>query len=248
MKRRIFLRNAALAGITVSVAGCSTSGNSNNTTEEEDETIEKNGQLYYFQDESETGTLGHIGTENPPEDAEDWQIIENTLEEDEWREKQTNDVQFTEEALKDGTMPNAQGLNTTVDDIIQDTQEIYQNPVQHLQTDLTQTLGRDLEQEDDEITFTRALVRATQNAGTTSSGLADDLVSNLAEHAVTEIPETSFNNYKLTTVNTGKATDPSTSGYVSESRTVEETGKEYGNSGFRHLAAILQYEKTGKQK
>lgn len=245
MKRRDFLHTSAAIGLSTAIAGCNTLSSDQSTpSDSATKTIEKNGQLYYFQDE--TGTLGHIGTENPPEDVEDWQVIENTLEEDEWREKQENDIQFTEEALKDGTMPNAQGLNTTVNDIIQDTQEIYRNPLQHLQTELTQTLGRNLDQEDNEITFTRALVRATQNAGTDSSGLADDIVSNLAEHALTQIPETSFNNYKLTTVNTGEALDPSSSGFVSEARTVEETGQEWGNSGFRHLAAILQYQKNGE--
>ncbi|SDX65794.1 hypothetical protein [Halobellus clavatus] len=244
MDRRQFLTSASAVG-AAALAGCSSNenGNNTNTTEEEDQ-IDKNGEQYIFLDELET--LGQLGTQNRPEDVDDWRIIKNKLEEDEWQEKQENDVQYAEAALTEGEQPNSGGLDTTVEQLVQDTNQIYRNPTQHFDTGWTDTLQINLEQEHEEILFTRAIIRAVQEAGSDSSGLADDITANLAEHTVQQL-DLDFNNYKLSTVPATEPAEPGKTGFVSEeTRTVEETGDEYGNSGFRHPAAILQYQKNGE--
>lgn len=217
---------------TIGLAGCSSSANQTEPQEEEQEP--QTGQIY-FQDQ--TGTLGHLSNENPPENAEDWQIIRNTLTENEWQEKQENDISQIEKRQIEGEG----GLNKSVDEYVQRAEEIFQN--EQFNHDLPMI---DISAEDDEVTFTRALIKSVQeDPAVDSSGLADDVIANLAEHAATQIDAVDFNDYKLSTV-------PATESIADSQSTSPNKGAPYGNgdplvnSSFTHMPAVLQYNKNGE--
>ncbi|MFB6292786.1 MAG: hypothetical protein ABEH60_00805 [Halonotius sp.] len=235
MHRRTLLTGVATAA-TVSVAGCtggSTNDGSDSDQEQKETTVQRNGEQYFFEDER--GTLGHLSNEEPPEEAEDWQVVHNALTEDQWEEKQLNDVEWAERMASTMKSPNGEGLDKNIDGIIQRAEEIYVNE----EFDFIAPEVINMEQEDDEVTFLRALNKASDEAGVNSSGLANAIVSNIAEHAVNESDVVDFNDYKVSTL---PATEEASGrgGHAGGSI----NGK--GNSGFRHMPAVLQYVKDGE--
>jgi hypothetical protein len=134
----------------------------------------------------------------------------------------------------------------TPQQIIDRAKQYYNNPTQHFDTDRAETLGINLETEPDEHTFTRALVKAASNAGVTSSGGANMVVSNIAEAAVQQI-QPGFNDYKLTGL---LSSESIAAGKADVEKSIRETstGERLGSTGFTHTPALLQYEKNGEQK
>ncbi|NLV09699.1 hypothetical protein GOC74_07125 [Halomicrobium mukohataei] len=256
MRRRDFLRTSTAIGLSTAVAGCNTGNNSSDentppdtstqdsdgqtpqdtetATEEDDQQTEadpENAVRYFFEDE--TGALGHLGDDEVPENYD--HTITNSTTEDEYQEMQRNDRQYPE-GMEQGQ------LTMSVDDMITRAEEIYNNPEQHIDTLGFEDL--DLTEEDDEIVFTRALIKASQEAGVDSSGLANMVVANMAEDAVEQI-QPGFTDFKLSTL---PATEPIAPGRQGHSGGVRENeyNQSFGNSGFRHMAALLQYEKDGE--
>lgn len=252
MRRRDFVRTSALIGVSTAIAGCSTNSTGTETTtqgdgpedgEQQTEPDAEDAVRYFFDDQ--TGALGHLGDDTIPEGST---TITNTATESDYQEMQRNDRAYAEMTASWRTAPNpggGGGLDMTVDEMIERTEEIYNDPVEHIEPcscydDL------DLTAEDDEIVFTRALIRAAQEAGTDSSGLADIVTANMAEDAMQQI-QPGFTNYKLSTIDATEPIGPDFAGHSGGVRE-NEWGQEYGNSGFRHLPGLLQYQKDGEAK
>jgi len=105
----------------------------------------------------------------------------------------------------------------------------------------------DIENEDDEITFTRSLIKASQEAGVDTSGLANQIVTNMAEYAEQELDFVDFDNFKLSTLPSTETLRSSQSESSHEGGPREaSSGATYKNSGFVHMPALLQYNKDGK--
>jgi len=241
MNRRKVLKGIGTAGV-MSIAGCAGDSNDESTeeTEEEQNTIQRNGEQYFFQDT--TGTMGQLGEQNPPSEAQAWQVIKNELTEDEWQEKQTNDVENTRRLTQNVSGTNHTGLDMNVEEMLERAEKIYKN-----QQFNTWDGQPDIENEDDEITFTRSLIKASQEAGVDSSGLADDIVSNMAEYAEQELDFVDFDNYKLSTLPSTETLKSSTAESSHEGGPREaSSGATYKNSGFVHMPALLQYGKDGE--
>lgn len=257
MSRRRFLQGAAAAG-TAAIAGCNTGDSAEETppgndsdqtqdgtppgteTDEQDQTDDdqqteedpETAVRYFFEDE--TGALGHLADDETPENYD--HVITNTATEAEYQEKQRNDREYPE-GMEEGQ------LNMTVDEMIARAEQIYNNPAQEFEGPIEE-YGIDFTEEDNEITFTRALVKASREAGVDSSGLADIVVANIAEDAVQQI-QPGFNDFKLSTVFATEAVPP---GYGAEggAERTNEFNQTYLNSGFLHLPGMLQYEKDGE--
>lgn len=258
MRRRDFVRACALLGATTAIAGCNTTTSSTESTEttesdlpagtEPDDPSEQTrggteiANRYVFEDE--TGTLGHLGDDTIPDDHD--HVITNTLTESEYDELQRNDRDYAEDAVSSDRAPQGEGLEMTVDEMIDRTEEIYNDPVEHIEPcscydDL------DLTAEDDEIVFTRALIKAAQEAGTDSSGLADIVTANMAEDAVDQI-QPGFTDYKLSTIRATEPIAPGKTGATGGAKRTNDWDQTFVSSGFRHLPGILQYEKDGETK
>lgn len=242
MRRREFLRTGAVVGVTTAMAGCTAGTGSDESpqTETSPPAAESDGETpqdtetpvrYFFEDE--TGALGHLGDENTPGDYD--HVITNTATEADYDEIQRNDRVYPE-GLEQGQ------LTMSVDEMITRAEELYRNPQEKIDTLGIEDLN--FAEEDDEIVFTRALIQASKEAGVDSSGLANIVVSNMAEDAVDQI-QPGFTNFKLSTL---AATEPVAPGGQGHSGGVRENefNQSFGNSGFRHMAALLQYEKDGE--
>jgi hypothetical protein len=190
MHRRKLITGIATAG-ALSLAGCSGSSDTteSDSQDEEEDSIGIQGQQFYFQDT--TGTMGQLGEQNPPSEAQDWQVIKNELTEDEWQEKQRNDVDYVTNAYgpESKYSPNNAEIDQTVEKMLERAEEIYKNQEFNTVEGIP-----DIENEDDEITFTRSLIKASQEAGVDSSGLANIVVSNMAEYAEQELDFLDFDN------------------------------------------------------
>jgi len=209
-------------------------------TEEEQNTIQRNGEQYFFQDT--TGTMGQLGEGSAPSEAQDWQVIQNELTEDDWQEKQTNDIERVRSERNLARQSANDGIEQTLEEMLQRAEEIYKNQQFNTWDGLI-----DIENEDDEITFTRSLIKASQEAGVDSSGLADDIVSNMAEYAEQELDLVDFDNYKLSTLPSTETIKSSTATSSHEGGPREaSSGATYKNSGFVHMPALLQYNKDGE--
>jgi len=261
MRRRDFLRTGTVIGISTTLAGCNTDGEQNQNTStdsstpagtetppgteeegtEDQQTTEdpETAVRYFFQDE--TGALGHLGDDEIPENYD--HTITNTKTEQEYDEIQRNDRTFAEDAASNQTAPQGQGLDMTVDEMIDRAEEIYNNPSQEFEGPV-QEYGIDFTEEDNEITFVRSLIQAADEAGVDSSGLANMVINNLAEDAVNQI-QPGFNNFKLSSLPSTEAVPP---GYGAEggAERTNDFNQSFLNSGFLHLPGILQYEKNGE--
>ncbi|WP_133305075.1 hypothetical protein [Halonotius pteroides] len=207
---------------------------------EEETTIQRNGEQYFFQDTA--GTMGQLGEQSAPTEAKDWQEIQNELTEDEWQEKQTNDIERVRRERELARQSANNGIEQTLEEMLQRAEEIYKNQEFNLWNG-----EPNIENEDDEITFTRSLIKASQEAGVDTSGLADDIVSNMAEYAEQELDFVNFDNFKLSTLPSTETlrSAQSTSSHRGGPREVS-SGATYKNSGFGHMPALLQYEKEGE--
>ncbi|SDJ63853.1 hypothetical protein SAMN05216226_106148 [Halovenus aranensis] len=266
MRRRDFLRTGTGVGLTITIAGCNTSSDdsqendpdtstpgSDGTTEADTDTTGEDSQedeqqteadpenavRYFFEDE--TGALGHLGDDETPENYD--HIITNSTTESEYQEMQRNDRAYAEDAASSQTAPNGQGLNMSVDEMIARAEEIYNNPEQHIDTLGYEDLN--FAEEDDEIVFTRALIKASQEAGVSSSAAADWIVSNIAEEAVNQI-NPDFSDFKLSSIFASEPVSPNSTGGIGGAERENEWGQTYINSGFRHIPALLQYERNGE--
>ena len=232
MRRRIFLKTGAAVG-AASLAGCTDILNG----EGGDDTHPTEGKFQYFL-EDETGTLGNAAQQNqPPGDAEDWQTITNTLEEDDWEEKKENDVEFARDWLR-GTVerqPDRKPIEGTVDDIVERAGEIYEDPSTVRYKDLENKLRED----PDPVRFTRALVKAADSeTRVASSGGFDSIIPSMAEYAMDELG-LDFPNY---TINTLRSKEPIFSDPDTLVRKTDR-GSEVGTSkGTRHKMSMLVYE------
>ena len=243
MNRRKVLKGLGTAGV-MSIAGCAGDSDDESTeeTEEEQNTIQRNGEQYFFQDTTET--MGQLGEQNTPSETQDWQVIQNELTEDEWQEKQRNDVDYVTNAYgpESKYSPNNAEIDQTVEEMLERAEEIYKNQQFNTWDGLI-----DIENEDDEITFTRSLIKASQEAGVDSSGLANIVVSNMAEYAEQELDFVDFDNFKLSTLPSTETlrSSQSTSSHRGGPREAS-SGATYKNSGFVHMPALLQYSKDGE--
>lgn len=242
MNRRRVLATIGGLGVTT-LAGCSTlTGTSTEAVDPREEAFQ-----YFFVDE--TGTLGEPAEgQEPPEDAEDWQIVRNTLEESDWQEKQENDVEVARNWLS-GTVENQSvgPYEGTVEEIVQRTQELYDNPEEELDPS-SATEGHILEQmqqEDDPVAFTRALIHATDTVtDVTSSGGKANVVPTMAEYALEELG-LDFPEYELSGIS---ATEPVglEDQMIEGSMRETEDGGTVGTGGMTHLLSLLTYEKDGE--
>ncbi|WP_311170619.1 hypothetical protein [Halobellus ordinarius] len=243
MNRRRLLATIGGVGVT-GLAGCNAIlGND----EEEFDPREAEFQ-YFFVDE--TGTLGGTAEgQEPPEDAEDWQIVRNTVTESDWKAMQGNDVERARGYLA-GEATDVAGreeFEGTVEEIVQRTQEIYENPEEALDTS-SATEGHifeQMQQEDDPVAFTRALIHATDTVtDVTSSGGKAFLAPNIAEYAVEELG-LEFPEYELSGISSTEPTgleDQMIEGSMRET----EDGGTVGTGGMTHLLSLLTYEKGGE--
>lgn len=201
----------------------------------------------FFVDES--GTLGGTAEgQEPPEDAGDWQIINNTLEEFHWEQKQENDVERARGYLagEANDVANREVFEGTVEEIVERTQEIYENPEQALETGPGSRSTRhhmieEMEQEDDPIAFTRALVHSVDTVtDVDSSGGKSFLVPNIAEYAIDELG-LDFPEYELSSI---LSTEPThlEDEMAENSMREREDGATVGTGGMRHLLSLLTYE------
>jgi hypothetical protein len=210
------------------------------TDEQQTETDTETAVRYFFEDE--TGALGHLGDEKIPKNTDN--VTTNTLTEADYDEIQRNDRSYAEDAVETGLLPKTDGLDMTVDEMITRAEEIYLNPEQNINDLGIEDLN--FAEEDDEIVFTRALIQASQEAGVDSSGLADIVVSNIAEEAVNQI-QPGFTDFKLSSLRATEPIGPKRSGHAGGVKENKWDVK-YGNSGFRHPIGLLQYEKDGETK
>lgn len=242
VKRRKILKTGAAVG-AASLAGCTDILNG------EEETKPALTEFQYFF-EDEAGTLGEPAQgQEPPEDAEDWQIVRNTLEESDWEEKQENDVERARGYLAGEAtdVSTGEAHEGTVEGIVNRTQELYENPEEVLDSSSSSDsqLLELLQQDDDPVAFTRALVKATDTVtDVASSGGKAFVVPTIAEYAMEELG-LDFPEYELSGVS---GTEPT----AKEDQMVEgsmregENGTAVGTTGMVHLLSLLSYEKDGE--
>jgi hypothetical protein len=234
MERRTFLTSLSAAG-TIAVAGCSDESDGQNdqqTSEESDKAYR-----YFFKDE--TGALGELAENGQP--GENDKVVTNTHDEEDYEEMQENDTGYAKRGISDQYSPNHDGYDTSIDEIIDRTAKVYENPEENLT--LLDDLGIDASEEDDEITFVRSLIRATQKEGVDSSGMASNLCNNLAEHVIEEL-NLDFNDFKLSSLYTTKPMNPREPGF--EESLIERDGERSKGTGLRHWIGFLQYQKNGE--
>lgn len=253
MRRRQFLRAGLITGLSIPLllreqsfgqdgndlepfrtSTCSNnpaSGTSSNDTLS-DRPIR--GYQYYFRDH--TGTLGHLASSNFPDCLSEAQVIENRFSEATWRDLQLNDVEYPD-AVVGNEFP------MSVDEIVQRTGEIIAAPKNHFAHQITEPLDIDVRHEDAEITFTRALIKASLEAGVESNGLKNAVIPNIAEYAADELP-VDFTQYKLTTLPSTVSTSLSTKQNGTSSKNIVVSNCDE-KPGFGHFAGFLQYERDG---
>jgi hypothetical protein len=167
MSRRNFLskfQSGVAVGISGVLAGCSSTDNKSS-----DQTGPPENQRfrYFFQDKP--GTLGAIAEHNqPPEDASDWQVIENTRTEDDWKELRLNDIEYAEAYMAGETIQPTDGTPGTPEEIITRTQELYES---------AGASGP--------VAFTEALVAAEDEIS--GADFPNRIVTNIAKYAIEEL-------------------------------------------------------------
>ncbi|WP_143418582.1 hypothetical protein [Halobacterium hubeiense] len=201
VNRRAFLsklRLGTVAAVGGTLAGCSTGNGQDN--DQDSPPVDRQFR-YFFSDES--GTLGGVGDHNqPPDDVNEWQIIENTRTEDEWRDLRLNDVAYAEAYMAGETVQPTDGTPGTPAEIVTRTQELYEA------TDETGPVA-----------FTNALIAAEDEVS--SADFPGEIVPNIAEHAISELGY-NFPAYSLTST---RAVHPVSADYDGvKPETVRETG------------------------
>ena len=239
MNRRRYFTTIGVIG-TASLTGC-IGRLMGNGEQETDPTLQE--FRYFFVDK--TGTLGEPAEgQQPPEVAEDWQIVRNSLEENDWEAKQENDVEVARNWLS-GTVENQSvgPYEGTVEGIVQRTQELYDNPEEELDPS-SATEGHILEQmqqEDDPVAFTRASIHATDTVtDVTSSGGKANVVPTMAEYALEELG-LEFPEYELSALSSTEPVgleDQMIEGSMRET----EDGGTVGTGGMTHILSLLTYE------
>lgn len=225
------------AGAT-SLSGCAglLEGDSDGEVDPVDEEFQ-----YAFRDT--TGTLGNISDVNAdPEEASEFQVVENGLSEDEWDEMRRDDVEVARDYLSGDLerRPNHSGQEGTVEEIVQRTGEIFERPGSVESEHLAELLRSD---EDDAVRFTRALVHAVDDVTdiSTSPG-KNHIVPNVAEYAAEEIG-LDLPGYNLSTAVSAEPINSTMDDEVNEESIRERpNGIEAGILGMQHLSSHLTYE------
>lgn len=244
MNRRRLLTTIGVSG-AASLTGC-IGRLTGNGEEENDPTLEE--FQYFFVDE--TGTLGEPAEgQQPPEEAGEWQIVKNTLEESDWQEKQENDVERARGYLagEANDVAGREEFEGTVEEIVQRTRELYENPEEEFDPSDPHEghILEQMQQEDDPVAFTRALIHATDTVtDVTSSGGKAFLAPNIAEYAMEELG-LDFPEYELSGISSTEPTGLEDQMVEGSMREVEDGGT-VGTGGMTHLLSLLTYEKEGE--
>jgi len=201
MDRRSFLsklQSGVIIGASSALAGCASSN-----TERSEQTDPPEDQRFRYVFEDTTGTLGAVGEHNqPPADAPDWQVIENTFTEAEWAELRVNDIEYAEAYMAGETVQPTDGTPGTPDEIITQTQERYESG---------DSRGP--------IPFTEALIAAEDDIS--GAEFPGDIVPNIAHYALKELGY-EFPGYSLSPI---RAVTPVSGGYDGlKPETIRETG------------------------
>jgi|APHM01.1.fsa_nt_gi hypothetical protein len=244
INRRRFLTGASIASLTA-LAGCSTDGIIGESNEEAnpynkdtttplpdyfDESFQ-----YHFRDVDGFNQIGG----DIPEDAEEHQIVDSFVTRsdkvDSWQEMLTNDHNKVRLALDGSRSPNPGELDGSVEDIVQKTDELFQNWPEN-EEEYDQEHGGDIagiqliqiqEIEDKAEKFTMALRGASAIVtGHNNSAAANILNTNLAEYTLQQL-DIEIPRYNLSTLPTAIDTI-----YEESERPAE----------FSHPIGFLQYE------
>lgn len=264
--RRRFLKilgAGAVAG-AASLAGCSIplggSGDDEDHWETDTPTPEPEAAQgtyeYFFNDQ--TGTLGHIGGD-VPEDAPDWQVVNNTLEEDDWKQMQTNDLTgegaINESGVSD--LWNQRVDEGSIEEVRNATKQNFENPRQSFEGSTFNLTGdRDIWNEHDAVIYTASLAKAIEDhTDISSSAYMDWTVPSLAEPFLEQM-DIEIPGYSLSTLMTTEQGDPDHDRPLEEQAVprdvapddVEDQMMKVG-SGLVHPTGLLQYEnKEGNQE
>lgn len=270
-RRRRFLKlmgAGAAAGIA-SMAGCSIPLGGNGSkdddpwetpTETPEPEAAKETFEYFFNDQ--TGTLGHIG-DDVPEDAPDWQVVDNTLEEDDWQQFETNDLTgegaVNSRAIEDIWQTRVQ--EGTPEQVMEATRRNFQNPRETFEGTLYNDFyNGNLWEEHDAVIYTASLVKATDdNTNIGSSAYMDWVVPSVAEPFLDRM-EIEIPGYRLSSLLTTEAGDPEKNQdgqripleEQNVPRDVAPEDKEGQfikvGSGLAHPVGFLQYQENGEQR
>lgn len=196
---------------------------------------------YAFRDETET--LGNISDVNAdPEEASEFQIVENGLSDEEWEAMRRDDVEVARDYLSGDLerRPNHSGQEGTVEEIVQRTEEIFERPESVDSEHLADLLRSD---EDNAVRFTRALVHAVDEVTDISSSPGkNNIAPNVAEYAMNELG-LDFSRYNLSTAVSAEPINAKMDDEVNEKSVRERpNGIEVGVIGMHHLASHLTYE------
>ncbi|WP_414838246.1 hypothetical protein ACK3SF_02490 [Candidatus Nanosalina sp. VS9-1] len=199
---------------------------------------------YAFQDK--TGALGDIPDSNvDPEEASEFQVIENGVSEEEWDEMRRDDVEVARGFLSGELerLPQHQEVEGTVDDIVNRTQEIYTNPGSVESDRVRGLLQEDVE---DSVRFARSLVHAVDTAtGINTSGGKNMVVPNVAEYVAQEIG-LDFGEFNMFTVRASEPQPSAIEGIVEGSIRERPDGSEAGIRGITHGVSLLTYSQDGE--
>lgn len=239
--RRDFMKaSLGVAGVT-SLSGCA--GILEGEDSEEVDPIDQRFQ-YAFNDK--TGTLGDIPESNvDPEDASEFQVIQNEVSEDNWEEMRRDDYKVARDFLAGEyeDLPQHSGHEGNVEKIIERTREIYENPQTARDDHTTKLLNEDSH---DEIKFTRSLIHAVDTVtSVSSSGGSDLVVFNLAEHIAQKL-SLDFEDFNLNTITASEPVGASRKDIIEKSVQKRPDGSKVGSRGMMHTAGLMTYSKDGE--
>lgn len=246
------------AALTAGLAGCSGIFEEDPEDDFETSTPPEGSQEtfeYFFNDQ--TGTIGQVGDQDIPEDAPDWQVVDNSLEESDWQEMQSNDVDEVRNRMEENVAPNGSGYDTTVDEIASRTQEILNNPEEEF-SDNPEALYpvENITEEDDAVLYARALTAATwELAGLGSSGAAGAIIPAMAEPVLDRI-DMEIQNFSFSRLYSSEPLDQgfqdsvvAVGGLPRDVSTGDSAEKMKVNSGLKHPIGFLQYtDQDGNQQ
>lgn len=259
MKRRQALKLLSLGGVggITSLAGCSIplggSGDDEDHWETDTPTPEPEAAQgtfqYFFNDQ--TGTLGNIGGD-VPEDAPDWQVVNNTLEEDDWKQMETNDL-TGEGAVNSRSITELWDTRVnegTIEEVRNATRDNFDNPRQRFEdTSYNLNGDRNIWNQHDALIYTASLAKAIDDhTDIASSAYMDWTVPSMAEPFLEQM-DIEIPGYSLSTLMTTEAGDPDHDRPVEEqavprdvAREDEEGQRMKVGSGLAHPTGLLQYE------
>jgi len=256
-ERRKLLEALGTAGATA-LAGCSFEKDNNEWREDtptptpEPEAPQGTFQ-YFFNDQ--TGTLGQVGDQNIPEDAPDWQVVDNELEENDWQEMESNDLEGAKKIIERKEWDTQVGMDGQKNR----TQQYFKNPEEAFQaTDFNQEYEGDIWNAHDAVIYTASLMKASFESLTVgTSGGRDTIINSIAEPVLNdldiEIPGYSLSTHVGTEPTDAAPNDEEDIGHWDIERNVAPADKDAQfmkeSTGLSHLLGLLQYrdEEGGQQ-